>query len=462
MHFVFLEGGVLGQLHKKPSVPRLMSVSTIPSAASETDRTQNDMPVKVTTDHTYSSPAPKLMQESSLEAKPASDHTYAEYSDTPTEPYGSDTEHALDSVSTGVTKEGWLIVASTDKLEISIECSSSTTLLEATGTSQNASEMLLDASNAGIVRASPDKSECSPLPDETADHEALLEATTAPQPQDGSLSDETQRLLPDESNQTDKTLPDSTDATDHSNVQLPDKTSNVLSDGTRPNSTGLPDETAGTKNRTSSSSESPDTTEDLSLKGTDQSEHDDSITEKNKMLIDNTNQGSVSLEKPDNTTTELTNFLVEHDKTKSATTPSVSKLDVTVQPSQNEETMRVNTTPSPLPLPEVETSKEQTDATETNTEQVIREISYMECSDDIHSVKSSSEVPINFKPVEISSVISELPEFIHTLDTTLTNNSNSSSGLSPPQGTSVPDKNNNDTSNLDTTESSGSSWTKQK
>ena len=55
----------------------------------------------------------------------------------------------------------------------------------------------------------------------------------------------------------------------------------------------------------------------------------------------------------------------------------MSKLDVIVQPSQNEETMRVNTTPSMLPLPEVEPSKEQTDATETTTEQVIGEISYM-------------------------------------------------------------------------------------
>ena len=86
VHLVFLEGGVLGQLHRKPSVPRLMSVSTISSAASETDRTQNDAPVKVTTDHTYSSPNTQPIQGSSLEAKPASDHTYAEYSDTPTEP----------------------------------------------------------------------------------------------------------------------------------------------------------------------------------------------------------------------------------------------------------------------------------------------------------------------------------------------------------------------------------------
>ena len=401
-----------------------MSVSTIPSAASKTDRTQNDSSATVTTDHTYSSPTPKPMQESSLEAKPASDHTYAEYSDTPTEPYGSDTEHALDSVSTGVTKEGRLIVASTDRLEISVEYLSSTTLLEATGTSQNASEMLLEASNAGIVRASPDKNEHSPLPDETTDHEALLEATTAPEPQDDvSLSDETQRLLPDEPNQVDKMLPDATDTTDLANGQLPDKTFNVLSDGMRPNSTTQPDETAGTKNQTSSSSESPDTMENLTLQGTD-----DDITETNKTSTDNTNQGSVSLEKPDNMTTELTNSLVEHDKTESASTLSVSKLDVTAQPSQNEETLRVNRTLSPLPLPEVETSKEHTDAMETTTEQVIREISYMECSDDLHWVKSSSEVPINFKPVETLSVVSELPEFSHTLDTTLTNNSNWSSG----------------------------------
>ena len=194
VHLVFLEGGVLGHLHKKPSVPQLMSVSTITSAASKTDCTLNDMPATVTTDHSYSSPTPKPMQESTSEAKPASDHTYAEYSDTPTEPYGSDTEQALDSVSTGVTKDGRLIVASTDKLEISVEYSSSTTLLEATDMSQNASEMLLDASNAGIVRESPDKSEHSPLPDETTDHEALLEAKAAPEPQDVSLTDETQKV----------------------------------------------------------------------------------------------------------------------------------------------------------------------------------------------------------------------------------------------------------------------------
>ena len=260
-------------------------------------------------------------------------------------------------------------------------------------------------------------------------------------------------------------LQEATDVTDHSIVQLSDKTSNVLSDDMRLNNTGLPEETAATINRTRSSSELPEPSEDLPLKGTEQPDHDVGMTEENKMLTDITNQekqGSVSSEKPDNTTTEKTSFLAEHDETNPATTLSVPNVDVIAQPYQNKETMNVGTTPLPLTLPEVETSKEQTDIMETTTEQVIGEISYMECSDELHSVKSTSKIPINLKPVETSSVVSELPEFSHTPDTTLTNTSNSSSGSSPPQGTSVSDKNNNDTSNLNTTISSGSSQTKHK
>ena len=450
MHLVFLEGGVLGHLHKKPIVPRLISVSMqqcSTSAASKTDRTLSDTPTTVATDHTYSSPTPKPMQESSSEAKPASDHTYTEYSDTPTEPYGSDTEQALDSVSTGVTKDGQLIVASNDKLEISIEYSSSTTLLEAMGMRQNASEMLLDTSNAGIVRASPDKSEHSLVPDETADIEALLEATAAPEPQDVSLTDETQRLLPDEPNPLDRRLPDATDTTDRSKAQLPDETLNVLPDGMHSNSPTLPDETVGTKDQTCSHIESPEATENLPSQVTD-----DDITEQNKTTTDNTDRGSVLLVKPDNATTE-TNSPVEQEKTESDSTPPVSESDVTAQPCQNEETVGVTKTLSPLP--KLETSKEHTDAMETTTEQIIGEISYMEHSDDFHSVKSSSDIPSNFKLVETSSVVSELPEFSHTTDTTVTNNTNVSSGSSLPQGTSSLDNNNNDT-----TDSSSSSRTK--
>ena len=297
VHLVFLEGGVLGQLHKKPSVPRLMCAPTIPNKASTTASISNDAAVNVTSDHIYSSPTPQPIQGSSLEVKLTSDHTYTEYSDTPTEPSGSDTEHTLDSVSTGVPKEGWLIVASTDRLEISVEYSSSTTLLEATGMSKNASEMLLDASNAGIVRAIPDKSVHSPLSDETTDHEALLEATTSPEPQNGSLPDEMHCLLPDEPNQAvspcavaNKMLQEATDATKHSTVQLSDETSNVLSDEMRTKNIGLSDETAATTNRTNSSSELPETMEYLPLKGTEQPDHNGSMTVQNKSVTDISNR----------------------------------------------------------------------------------------------------------------------------------------------------------------------------
>ena len=446
-----------------------MSALTNPNKASTTASTLNDASVNVSSDHIYSSPTPQPIQVSSLQAKPTSDHTYAEHSDTPTEPYGSDTEHTLDSVSTGVTKEGQFIVASTDKLEISVEYLSSTTLLEATGMSKNASEMLLDASNAGIVRASPDKSVHSLLPDETTDHEALLEATTATEPQNGSLTDETHQLLPDEPNQAvslyavaNKTLQEATDATKHSTVQLSDETSDVLSDKTRTKNIGLSDEMAATTNRTNSSSELPETTEDLPLKETEP-DHNGGMTVQNEPVTDVTNQegqGSVSPEKSDNTNIEEAESTAEHDETNSAIVPPVPNTNLSAQPCQNDETGSVGTTP--LHLSEVKPSKEQTDIMETTTKQVIGEISYTECSDELHSAKSTSEIPINFKPVETSSVVSELPEFSHTPDTTLTNMSNSSSGLSLLQGTSASDKNNNDVSNFNSTVSSGSSRTKRK
>ena len=175
-------------------------------------------------------------------------------------------------------------------------------------------------------------------------------------------------------------------------------------------------------------------------------------------------QGSVSPEKPDNTNYEKADSTAEHDETKSAMEPQVGppvpNKNVSAQPGQNDETGSVGTTPSPLS--DVETAKEQADIMETTTKQVIGEISYTECSDKLQSAKSMSEIPINFKPVETSSVVSELPEFSHTPDTTLTNTLNSSSGSSTPQGISASDKNNNELSNFNSTASSGSSLTRHK
>ena len=198
----------------------------------------NGNPSLSNSDHTYSSPTLRPIPGYSPPVKPTSNHTYAENSDVPTEPYGSDNENKIYNVSTGITSEGRLIVASTDKLEISVEYSTSATLLEATGTSQNASEMLLDASNAGMVWPGLEISTDSPLSDETTDHEALLEATNvAEQQQNCVLPDETPVIVPDEttkpvspSGEIDSVPPEATDMASEPKLLLPDETLNMLPD----------------------------------------------------------------------------------------------------------------------------------------------------------------------------------------------------------------------------------------
>ena len=270
-------------------------------------------------------------------------------------------------------------------------------------------------------------------------------------------------------------LQEATDVTKISTVQLSDETSDVLSDEMITKNIGLSDEMTTTTNRTNSSSELlnddksnslPETTEDLPPKETEHPDHN-GMTGQYKSLTDISNQeeqGSLSPEKPDNTNSEKADSTAEHDKTKSAMEPQVGppvpNENVSAQPGQNYETGSVGTTPTPLS--DVKTAKKQTDIMETTTKQVIGEISYTECSDELHSAKSMSEIPINFKPMETSSVVSELPEFSHTPDTTLTNTLNSSSGSSPPQGMSASDKNNNEVSNFNSTASSGSSLTRRK
>ena len=56
IHLVFLEGGVLGHLHKKPSVPKLMAA---PGPAPEEDTQILCEGTEPNPDHTYSSPTPR-------------------------------------------------------------------------------------------------------------------------------------------------------------------------------------------------------------------------------------------------------------------------------------------------------------------------------------------------------------------------------------------------------------------
>ena len=80
----------------------------------------------------------------------------------------------------------------------------------------------------------------------------------------------------------------------------------------------------------------------------------------------------------------------------------------------------------PLDKPKITTEDE-------TIEKVIGEISYSEHSDEPRNETTLEDIPLNvtsMQLIETSGVVSDVPEFIHTPDTILTN---SSSGSSPPQ-----------------------------
>ena len=143
VHLVFLEGGILGQLHKKPKVLWLMGCPSNSKNASvvfnndvrdvstkdadcdiiETGAITADIPAPKpkyklsvsadSSDHMYASLTPLVLCDVRHD-KVHTDHTYAELSDFPTEPYGSDS----DSQNDVVTTSGKFIISSSDKVEI--------------------------------------------------------------------------------------------------------------------------------------------------------------------------------------------------------------------------------------------------------------------------------------------------------------------------------------------------------
>ena len=152
IHLVFLEGGILAQLHKKPTIPRLLSVSSATNLQSVRTSESNVVSVASTTstpllpqqgtdttqDHTYAFPIPQICSDVLIEPPvtaqrkdqhPASDdHSYAELSDVAIEPYEHDSDSQDDIVTTG----GKVIISSSDKVEISVEYQCENTLPEAT------------------------------------------------------------------------------------------------------------------------------------------------------------------------------------------------------------------------------------------------------------------------------------------------------------------------------------------
>ena len=113
IHLVFLDGGILGQLHRKQQIPCLIS-ATAPKTpplliqdasnavviSSESDPENKGMPVHneydTTTspvreldDHSYASPTPQkravISQMKTVDSRYPNDHNYVELSDIPTE-----------------------------------------------------------------------------------------------------------------------------------------------------------------------------------------------------------------------------------------------------------------------------------------------------------------------------------------------------------------------------------------
>ena len=416
IHLVFLEGGVLGHLHKKPSVPKLMSGSRKDNQTSKSEKTEpNPNP-----DHTYSSPVPRI-QQSIAGPKKHKDHTYAEDSDVSTKPYISDQDGKSNSASTGASADGHLVIASTDNLEISVEYPKSASLLEETGTGQNASEMLLDASNAGIVQASPKNSVDqihSVSPDETTDHEALLEATSTPN-QSPDATNTTSMVDPDATRTGQVTLLDELDK----HMSPPDATSEQGCDTPDVAENTLMSDTGCT-----SSEQLPDLPETMSV--THLAEHGNVLVPRSTSLVSTTHDKAVSITASNEETQTMkdTNEFISDNQDKTDTLGHKQKNNSVKHPIISE--------------------------VSTNSELIIGEISFTDRMDATHH-DTSNEIS-NFKPVETSSVVSELTESSHTPESICASINNTSDDITSKK----PDMTNND-SNVTTTDSSLSSRTKR-
>ena len=148
---MFLDGGILGQLHHKPQIPRLISATALKAPplsiqdasnvvviSSESDPENKGMPfhnecntatlpVRELDDHSYASLTPQkravVAQMKTTESRNPNDHNYAESSDIPTE------EDIHDEI---ITTGGKVILSKSDQVEISLEYQCTETLIEAT------------------------------------------------------------------------------------------------------------------------------------------------------------------------------------------------------------------------------------------------------------------------------------------------------------------------------------------
>ena len=218
--------------------------------------------MKPTQDHTYASPTPQIRsavlsnpptRDQKSEQRPSSDdHSYAELSDVPTEPYKHDSNSQDDIITTG----GTLIISSSDKVEVSVEYQCDNSLPEATKESTGLTASKMTGSEQ-YESSKTTLSEPRNVPDETNDVINLtkeLPDDTTPTPSEDVLPDET----------TNKSvLSDKTDLSKITSGVLPDDTvskSKVLSDETNNNDSVNTGEQQLSVMNTTSTDIYPDTT----------------------------------------------------------------------------------------------------------------------------------------------------------------------------------------------------------
>ena len=163
---MFLDGGILGQLHHKPQIPRLISATaprTPPPSiqdasnavfiSSESDPENKGMPihnecdtttspVRELDDHLYVSPTPQkkavITQMKTVDSRKPNDHNYVELSDIPTK------DDIQDEI---ITTGGKVILSKSDQVEISLEYQCAETLIEATGDRTESKEATVENKN---------------------------------------------------------------------------------------------------------------------------------------------------------------------------------------------------------------------------------------------------------------------------------------------------------------------------
>ena len=187
-----------------------------------------------TQDHTYASLAPQIrsdvlseppvMDQIREQHPPSDDHSYAELSGVPTEPY----KHDSDSQDNIVTTGGKLFISSSDKVEISVEYQCENTLPEATkrstttemtGSEQwESSKSTLNEPRNVSDETNNVNNPAKELPDDTTSSEDVLLDETANKSVITDPNKTTSDVLPDDTVSENKVLSDETENNDSVNT----------------------------------------------------------------------------------------------------------------------------------------------------------------------------------------------------------------------------------------------------